>query len=205
MSINVSGTEGYAENAQSLIRRWQSIPFAEQHRPVLHLIPNAPSRILDVGAGVGGDAAAFAAMGHSVVAVEPVDELRAAGINLYPSCQIEWLDDSLPELAVLRSRQETFDVVMLTAVWMHLDDEQRRRAMHTVSSLLRDGGVLIMSLRHGPVPKGRRMFDVSANETIQFAGIHALRPVLELRTQSIQQVNRNEGVMWTRLAFEKGR
>lgn len=205
MSINVSGTEGYAEHAQSLIRRWQSIAFAEQHEPVLHLIPEFPSRILDVGSGVGVDAAALAAMGHSVVAVEPVDELRVAGINLHPSCEVEWLDDSLPELAILRSRRATFDVVMLTAVWMHLDEEQRRRAMHTVSSLLREGGVLIMSLRHGPVPKGRRMFDVSANETIQLAGIHALRPVLERRTQSIQEVNRSMGVMWTRLAFEKGR
>jgi SAM-dependent methyltransferase len=204
MSINVSGTEGYAENAPSLIARWQCISFAQQHGPVLHLIPDAPSRILDVGSGVGVDAAALAALGHSVVAVEPVDELRAAGIELHPLCNVEWLDDSLPELDVLRSRRETFDVVMLTAVWMHLDEAQRRRAMQTVSSLLREGGVLIMSLRHGPVPQGRRMFEVSASETIQLASVHALRTVLELRKQqSTQEANRRMGVTWTRLAFQR--
>ncbi|RKE39928.1 methyltransferase family protein [Paraburkholderia sp. BL23I1N1] len=201
MCIEVSGTEGYAEHAQSLVKRWQNISFADQHKPVLHLIPEVPSRILDVGSGVGVDAAAFAAMGHTVVAVEPVDPLRAAGIELHPSSRVEWVDDSLPDLAVLLSRKETFDVVMLTAVWMHLDEEQRRRAMPNVTSLVSEGGVVIMSLRHGPVPPGRRMFDVSAEETIELARIEGLQPVLILGTDSIQQVNRNMGVTWTRLAF----
>jgi len=204
MSIKVSGTEGYAENAEHIVKQWQNIPFADQHKPVLHLIPEIPSRILDVGSGVGTDAAAFSAMGHTVVAVEPVDELRAAGIELHPSSRVEWINDSLPDLTILLSRKETFDVVMLTAVWMHLDEEMRRRAMPNVTSLVSDGGVLIMSLRHGPVPQGRCMFAVSAEETIQLARIEGLQPVLDLRTESIQQVNRNTGVTWTRLAFRKG-
>ncbi|CAD6514213.1 hypothetical protein LMG28727_00869 [Paraburkholderia kirstenboschensis] len=51
MLIKVSGTEGYAQEAGSLIRRWQSISFADQHSQVLHLLPDAPSRVLDIGAG----------------------------------------------------------------------------------------------------------------------------------------------------------
>jgi hypothetical protein len=47
---------------------------------------------------------------------------------LHPSPRIEWLKDSLPDLDGLRQRGETFDLAMLTAVWMHLDGEQRRRA-----------------------------------------------------------------------------
>jgi len=50
MSVNVSGTEGYAENAESLIEQWQDISFEEQHEPVMHLIPTHPACILDVGA-----------------------------------------------------------------------------------------------------------------------------------------------------------
>jgi RNA:NAD 2'-phosphotransferase (TPT1/KptA family) len=61
-------------------------------------------------------------MGHSVVAVEPVDELRAAGINFYKTSNVVWLDDSLPELCLVRARAETFGTVMITAVWMHLDE-----------------------------------------------------------------------------------
>lgn len=201
MSVRVSGTEGYAEAARELLENWKNILFAEHHQSVLHLIPNAPASILDIGSGIGADAAAFAAMGHRVVAVEPTDELRIPGMSLHPSPRIEWLDDSLPELALLLTRGQTFDVVMLTAVWMHLDGQQRRYAMPKVASLLREGGVMIMSLRHGPVPQGRRMFDVSAEETVQLAQAQGLYPVLNMRTKSTQVQNQLAGVTWTRLAF----
>ncbi|MGP8471209.1 class I SAM-dependent methyltransferase [Burkholderia sp. PR2] len=203
MSVNVSGTEGYAENAPLLIEQWQHISFAEHHAPIMHLVPMAPSCVLDVGAGIGTDAAAFATMGHSVVAVEPVDALRVAGIRQYPSPRIEWLDDSLPDLALLRSRRKEFHFVLLSAVWMHLDEHERRRAMPNVSALLCDGAVLVMSLRHGPVPEGRRMFDVRAEETMQLANAHGLRTVMNVRTESSQQGNRRMRVMWSRLAFVK--
>lgn len=204
VSINVTGTEGYADSARSLIEQWRDIPFAEHHEPIMHLIPTHPCCIVDIGAGIGTDAAAFAAMGHTVVAVEPVDAFRVAGISQHPSHRIEWLDDSLPDLAVLRSRRkEEFDFAMLSAVWMHLDEDERRRAIPNVSALLRDKATLVMSLRHGPVPGGRRMFDVSAAETIQLANAQGLRTVLHVETESVQRRNRDMGVTWTRLAFVK--
>ena len=62
-----------------------------------------------------------------------------------------------------------FDAVLLTAVWMHLDAPLRARAMPIVAKLVRPGGVLILSQRHGPVPVGRRMFDVTPAETVGLA------------------------------------
>jgi hypothetical protein len=58
-----------------------------------------------------------------------VDALRVAGVRQHSSLRIEWLDDSLPDLAILRTRQKEFDFVMLSAVWMHLDEDERRRAI----------------------------------------------------------------------------
>lgn len=49
---------------------------------------------------------------------------------------------------------------------MHLDEAEWKAAMSAVAGLVRAGGVIVMSLRHGPVPDGRRMFDVAADETI---------------------------------------
>ena len=115
-AIRVSGTENYAEEAPELLERYESISFADAHRLVMHLIPTAPSRVLDIGAGTGRDAAGFAALGHSVVAVEPTEELRRGAMLLHPSPMIEWLDNSLPDLAAIRARGDKFDVVMLTAV-----------------------------------------------------------------------------------------
>ena len=199
MSDRVDGTQGYAREAGELHKRYESISFADVHGPALYLIPGAPCRVLDIGSGTGRDAAALAAMGHRVIAVEPTEALRTHAVALHPSPRIEWLDDGLPDLTAVLTRGETFDLVMLTAVWMHLDAPQRRRAMPCVASLMAPAGTMIMSLRHGPVPPGRRMFEVSAEETILQA--QDLRVVLNLRTPSIMPGK--DDVSWTRLAFVK--
>ena len=196
-----SGTEGYAEQADALVRQYESISFAEAHAPILHLLPRSPARVLDIGAGTGRDAAGFAALGHAVTAVEPTAELRTRAIALHASPRIEWLDDSLPELSLLFERGETFHVVMLTAVWMHLDEQQRWRAMPRVAVLVQPGGVMMISLRHGPVPEGRRMFDVTAAETAGLSRAQAMACVQHLEVGD--GLLKRRGVAWDRLAFRK--
>lgn len=198
-----SGTEGYAADADTLVAQYESLSFADLHAPVLHLMPTAPSRVLDIGAGTGRDAAAFAAMGHDVVAVEPTRALRERAAVLHPSSRIDWLDDHLPDLESLARCGPGFEVVMLSAVWMHLDQRQRRQAMPRVARLMRRGGVMILSLRHGPVPAGRRMFDVSAEETIALAVAAGMSVILRLDNQ-LSAFARAD-VSWTRLAFAKAK
>ena len=53
MSVPVSGTEGYAEQAEELFKHYESLPALEVHRAVLHLIPQTPCRVLDIGPGTG--------------------------------------------------------------------------------------------------------------------------------------------------------
>ena len=200
-SAGPSGTEGYVEDLDDLVRKFESISFAGLHGPILHLIPEAPSRILDIGSGSGRDAAAFAEMGHSVVAVEPSAGLRLRAAELHHSPEIEWVDDSLPSLATLARRQGSFDVVMLTAVWMHLDAGQRREAMPRIATLIRNGGLAIFTLRHGPVPPGKRMFDVTADETELLAKAAGLS--LKLKLEDQPGYSGRPGVTWTAMAFTK--
>lgn len=199
----VSGTEGYADQADALVGQMDAVRFADLHRPILHMIPAAPCPVLDIGAGTGRDAAALTAMGHHVVAVEPVAELRRHAVALHRSTNIEWLDDSLPHLAVLLARGQRFDLVMLTAVWMHLDRAQRQQAMPNLATLTADNGHISITLRHGPVPAGRRMFDVTADETIALAHDAGLTLALRLDNQP-SQFNRTD-VTWTRLVLAKPR
>ncbi|UHD45782.1 class I SAM-dependent methyltransferase [Aureimonas altamirensis] len=168
------GTQGYGENARALADQYESITFADVHRDVLHLFPHPPARVLDVGAGSGRDAAALATRGHRVVAVEPTDSLRAEGMHRHEGKAIEWVDAQLPALKGLAPRAERFDLILLTAVWMHLDEEERQVGMEALASLLAPGGRLSLSLRHGPVPTGRRMFEVPAEETIALASLSGL-------------------------------
>lgn len=58
-------------------------------------------------------------------------------------------------------------------------------------------------LRHGPAPANRRIFDVTAEETIELALRNGLKEILYAQTESVQPTNREAGVMWTWLAFRK--
>ena len=199
----VSGTEGYAQEAPELFKRYESIPAQEAHRAVVHLFPPVPANVLDIGAGTGRDAAWFADMGHRVVAVEPTEAMRSGAMRLHPSPRIQWLDDSLPDLSLLRARGERFDLVMLTAVWMHLDASERAQAMPNVATLVARPGRVIMTLRHGPVPAGRRMFEVTAGETVALAAQEGLHLLLNLSLASSSPENRAAGVTWTALALAR--
>lgn len=198
----VSGTQGYAEAAERLFPVYEGIPFEDVHRSVLHLFPEKPCRILDIGSGTGRDAAAFAATGHAVTAVEPTAELRLRATTDHASPNIEWIDDGLPDLSRLASRSRSLDLVLLTTVWMHLDEAERRRAMPPVAGLVRPGGTLIMSLRHGPVPEGRRMFEVSGDETVALAMASGLSLSFRRDREPSAFPGRSD-VLWTRLAFTR--
>jgi hypothetical protein len=75
--------------------------------------------------------------------------------------------------------------------------------MPILALLLRAQGIMIMRIRHGPVPAGRRMFEVPAQETIKLARMHDLHLLLNRRTESGNERNRIAGVTWTNLAFVK--
>jgi SAM-dependent methyltransferase len=198
----MGGTQGYEENAIFLAQQYESITFADLHRDVLHLFPPPPSRILDIGAGSGRDAAALAMNGHQVVAVEPTDALRKEGMRRHAGTAIDWVDDQLPRLSFLQRQHTQFDLLLLTAVWMHLDEEERQVGMASVSDLLKPGGRASMSLRHGPVPEGRRMFEVSVAETTMLAERFGLRAI---HTAERDDVLGRKNVRWSFVVFEKER
>lgn len=196
----MQGTQGYAENAEKLVAQYESIRFADVHRDVLHLFPIKPSRVCDIGAGSGRDAAALAGQGHTVVAIEPTEALRNEGLRLHADKTIEWLDDHLPSLDRLRKTGKQFDLILLTAVWMHLGEAERYIGMEALAACLAEGGRISMSLRHGPIPQGRRMFDVTADETIRLAASFGLQHVLRVHREDM--LGRSD-VHWTFVVLEK--
>lgn len=199
----VAGTEGYADDAEWLIPRYESVDFLEKYRAVAHLFPEVPSMTLDVGAGTGADAGWLAQKGHQVVAVEPVAAFREAGRRLHPSSTIEWLDDSLPKLPKVLAPKTGFDLVLVSAVWNHLAPAEREQAMSRFASVVAAGRHLILSIRYGRSPANRRVFDVSVDETIQLAATYHFRAVVNVQMASVQLLNRQAGVTWSWLAFVK--
>ncbi|MGK6307303.1 class I SAM-dependent methyltransferase [Variovorax sp. DT-64] len=202
MTSEVPGAAGYAVNASVLASQYESITFAQVHRDLIHLFPTSPVMVLDIGAGSGRDAAELSRRGHRVVAVEPTDELRREGQRLHGALAIDWVDDHLPTLYVLRQSKRQFDLVLLTAVWMHLDPKEREVAMEALADLVAVGGQVLMSLRHGPVPQGRRMFDVSAEDTASLAAVHGLS--CHHRSEREDMLGRGD-VRWSFLALHRPR
>ena len=191
---------GYAAASDELIPRFEAIAPAQLYAPVIDLLPAPPARIADIGAGTGRDAAWLARQGHAVTAVEPATGLRLAGMERHGSSGIEWLDDRLPKLSSLQ-RHRPFDVVLLSAVWQHLDDGERGVAMRRLAGCTAAGGMLIMSLRHGPGAPGRPVHPARPEDTIAAALEAGFRLVRQCSAESMQAANRAAEVHWTWLAF----
>ena len=195
--------DGYAAaTTPELIARYDAFNPNELYASVLDLLPQTPVRVADIGTGTGRDAAWFARQGHQVLAVEPVKELREAGMALHGKDKIEWLDDRLPSLEKTQMRGP-FELVTLCGVWQHIDDAARQIAMVHLGQMVSDSGLLVMSLRHGPGFPGRRVFPVSPDETIEAATRSGFTLQRRSQSESIQPGNRAMGVHWTWLAFRK--
>ena len=198
------GTTGYDRAAPALLAT--RLGFEAVHGSILHLFPSAPARVLDVGSGPGHDAATLAGCGHAVTAVEPTAELREGARALYAGLGIDWLDDSLPLLARLKRREpDPFDFILVEGVWAHLTPTEQTEAFPVLAGLLADGGVLAISLRHGPAAEGRVTFPVDVGTTLKLAGEAGLTTLVNVETGSIQTTNIASGVTWTRMAFGRPR
>lgn len=183
----------YSANAERLAGVYEGIPSEEAHRTWLGFIPAGRSRILDIGAGTGRDAAWFADQGHEVVAVEPADGFRELAMKLHPSPAIQWVNDSLPELEQVCGLGSQYDLILLSAVWMHVAPSDRGQAFGKLAGLLAPGGRLVISLRYGPSPDERVMHPVSAEEIHALAKPSALDVALE--EENADQLGRSE-VSW---------
>lgn len=186
----------------ALIAGYDTLPPAEIYASVLDLLPDRPARIVDIGAGTGRDAAWLAGQGHRVLAVEPVREFREAGAALHGD-RIEWLDDKLPELAET-VRLGPFDLVLLCAVWHHLDTPARAVAIRSLARMTVPGGRVILSLRHDPGAPGRHSFAAPPEEAIDLARANGFDLVRRTETGSVHPESLAKGVRWTWLVLSRG-
>lgn len=109
-----TGYEGAA--GDELAALYQALDPAQIHEAVVPHLPAAPAAILDVGAGSGRDAAWLAALGHTVLAVEPSASMWEEAQRRNPDARITWLADSLPSLEAVYRLGAAFDVILLSAV-----------------------------------------------------------------------------------------
>ncbi|WP_237216703.1 methyltransferase domain-containing protein [Falsiroseomonas oryziterrae] len=181
---------GFREFAEA----YEALGFEEIHRDALPFLPAAPGTVLDVGAGSGRDAAWFAGRGWEVLAVEPASALRGEAARLHPDPRIRWVDDRLPALAQVHRLGLGFDLVWLSGVWQHMPPEERPRAMRKLATLLKPGGRMMLTLRHGPAPEDRPMWPVDAHELERLGLDHGL--ALRVATERREDRQGRADVRW---------
>lgn len=192
--MNDSTISFYSDRAIELSNQYERVDFESVHKDWLHFIPTE-GMVLDVGAGSGRDARYLASKGLAVVAVEPAEELltlakqKAAGLNIH------WLSDSLPELREVFRLQTKFDLILLSAVWMHIPASERQRVFRKLSSLLKPNGKMVISLRHGVSPDERVMYSVSSSELAIFATQYGLQFEALSSEKRSDQLGRHD-VIW---------
>ena len=154
---------GYEKHAEKLSERYESVLFENVHGWLLPILGKKRGRALDIGAGSGRDAAGLSGLGFDVVvAVEPSDRMRAEAQKRHPGLSVEWVDSALPELSSLE--KGPFDLILISAVWMHLSPSDRPRAFQRVSSLLSPGAILAMTMKDGPRDEDFPIYPVPAGE-----------------------------------------
>lgn len=164
----------YSENASQLVKQYDSLEFENVHRSWKWCWPTRKARVLDVGAGSGRDVRWFFERGCFVVAVEPVSELLQLGSSNSYS-RIQWVDDSLPGLDKTKKLCYQYDLILLSAVWMHLDFTERREAIVVLSELLSENGKLVITLRHGQFSDSRNTYSLSVEQLDQLSETADLR------------------------------
>lgn len=192
----ITAKQWYETNAERIFEEYERFSFEETHEALLSHLPKDAGLVLDVGAGTGRDAAGFARLGHDVVAVEPNEKLRSSARGKHKSEKIRWVNDSLPKLAKVRRNGLTFDVISLSAVWMHVAPSERRRAFRRLASLLSPGGLMCITLRHGSYEPVRGFWEISPDEVLEFARDFGLFSVSV--SSEPDQLGRAD-VTWTRI------
>ena len=188
----------YSDNATALFDQYQSLSFDVVHQSWLRSINLSEYKTaLDIGAGSGRDALALHGFGLCVTAIESAKTLMNKGIELTGD-KVIWKSYTLPELPSIN--ENTYDVILISAVWMHLTKEQQRQSLSRLNALLNDNGILVITLRHGEFNDGRKAFDVNAARLVEEAKAFHLAV---LHTDSdTDQLNRPD-VCWETVVFTR--
>ena len=134
----------YEANAETIFQRHMSHGRDRMNQRVLAWFHPA-GRTADIGSGSGIMLDWLTSAGFDAVGYEPVPALRKMSVEQFPGISVH--DDGLPDLATIPDA--TFDNVLCSAVLMHLPAESIPVSIASLIRILKPGGRLALSFRHG--------------------------------------------------------
>lgn len=218
MKQNPKSASYYDNNVEEISQQYFSVVFEDVHAAWSSLLPTlfkkpCPS-VLDIGAATGRDISYLyqlaisycedSKMHGEFIAVEPSNKLRKVGQKYTKQQSITWIDDSLPWLNQTRLLKKSFDLILLSAVWMHVPFRQRAQALKNLSSLLKCDGFIVLSLKQGmdrEEQDERVMYEVSVSEVEQLCANVGL--ICESISEASADALNRKDVYWETLVLRK--
>ena len=173
--------QAYDRDAEALARVYNAMATADVLPGLEERLPPSGRekrrRALDLGCGSGRDAFWLAnSKGFEVVAVDASASMLAMAEKYKKHPRVRYVQDVMPEIPKVmetaRKTHEKFDVFVLSAVWMHLQPDERATMMENIAKLAKQRALVYISLRHGPAPADRPMFENSAAEIKELGRRH---------------------------------
>jgi 2-polyprenyl-3-methyl-5-hydroxy-6-metoxy-1,4-benzoquinol methylase len=161
--MSQTAIDAYNAKAQFHFDRYEEYDAAAIHSPWLAILPNGGTAI-DVGAGSLRDANMLRQQGFNVTVVEPATELLNLGLAKHGAGNFEVIDDRLPNLSSLGTRQ--FDVVWNNNILMHMPLEEARVAAERLITLTKPEGILVIGIRLGPPDTERNQHAMTLDDIL---------------------------------------
>jgi 2-polyprenyl-3-methyl-5-hydroxy-6-metoxy-1,4-benzoquinol methylase len=156
----------YDEMSESLLERYEQVTFPEIHEDLVKLALERSGWALDVGCGSGRDAAWLAEKNWRVVAIDPSFPLLRGAQRLHRSPRITWLQDGLPALSKVKQLSTKFDLILLSAVLMHVPAPKQPQAITAMVELLAPKGFLNITVRVGEAKEYRGFYAIDIDKLI---------------------------------------
>lgn len=188
----------YHQGAALFAAQYDALSFEQVHSCWKQFWPEQ-QLVLDIGAGSGRDALWLAQQGCQVIAVEPAADLLRLG-QLKTAEKVQWLHDSLPELKACYQLNLQFNIILLSAVWMHILPSERERAFRKITNLLAPGSRFVLSLRFGNFCDERTAYPVGVDEIAALARQFGL--LLRFVSEITADAGGRAGVEWQTLVLE---
>jgi SAM-dependent methyltransferase len=195
-------TRFYNDNADELFPRYRSLRSEDVFKDVIDHVPTKPGFVADIGSGSGRDTQWLAKLGHTVISVEPSVALRTKAISSGMPANAIYVDSSLPELPGLDMFVQRFDLIICSAVWMHLDANERQVALSRIHALLSDDkdARAIITFKVAPEEPGRGMYVLNADVITEEFNSHGFTYVSTALNKDL--MNRDDTRWYTTVLYK---
>ena len=162
MSLKLLNLEYYSNHAEQYSEETAELDLAEAYRLFLPHVPDG-GQILDAGCGPGRDSSYFSMRGYEVTSFDPCAEFVEIGRSKYQ------LSIQKHDFRSFQSNQQ-FDGIWCLASMLHLERGELLPIFQKFSSMLKPGGVLFASFKHGSgeLRKSDRVFTLMNDQLFEF-------------------------------------